>query len=64
MAGYQEGRALLYVHPGTGFWGLPFRLGAFPEVALVTLRRGARRRPGAGLRVGTPRGAGDARSGQ
>jgi predicted MPP superfamily phosphohydrolase len=39
MAGYQEGRALLYVHPGTGFWGLPFRLGAFPEVALVTLRR-------------------------
>jgi hypothetical protein len=59
MAGYQEGRALLYVHPGTGFWGLPFRLGAFPEVALVTLRR-APDEAGAGLRVGAPRGAGRA----
>ena len=39
MGGYQRGDALLYVHPGTGFWGVPFRLGAYPEVALVTLRR-------------------------
>jgi hypothetical protein len=39
MGAYQEGEALLYVHPGTGFWGIPFRLGALPEVALVTLRR-------------------------
>jgi uncharacterized protein len=38
MGAYQEGESLLYVHPGTGFWGIPFRLGAYPEVALVTLR--------------------------
>jgi predicted MPP superfamily phosphohydrolase len=39
MGAYQEGEALLYVHPGTGFWGIPFRLGALPEIALVTLRK-------------------------
>jgi predicted MPP superfamily phosphohydrolase len=39
MGGYQEGDALLFVHPGTGFWGIPFRLGAYPEVTAVTLRR-------------------------
>ncbi|WP_284352789.1 metallophosphoesterase [Roseisolibacter agri] len=38
MGAYQDGEALLYVHPGTGFWGIPFRLGAFPEVAAITLR--------------------------
>jgi predicted MPP superfamily phosphohydrolase len=41
MGGYQDGDALLYVHPGTGFWGIPFRLGAYPEVAAVTLRAAA-----------------------
>jgi predicted MPP superfamily phosphohydrolase len=40
MGAFQRGDSLLYVHPGTGFWGIPFRLGAFPEIALVTLRRG------------------------
>ena len=39
MGAYQEGESLLYVHPGTGFWGIPFRLGAYPEVAAITLRR-------------------------
>lgn len=39
MGAYQEGESLLYVHPGTGFWGIPFRLGAYPEVARITLRR-------------------------
>jgi predicted MPP superfamily phosphohydrolase len=39
MGAFQRGDSLLYVHPGTGFWGIPFRLGAFPEIALVTLRR-------------------------
>jgi uncharacterized protein len=34
-----EGR-LLYIHPGTGYWGIPFRVGARPEVALITLRAG------------------------
>ncbi len=33
--------ALLYVSPGTGYWGLPFRIGANPEVTLITVRRGA-----------------------
>jgi hypothetical protein len=32
--------SLLYISPGTGYWGIPFRLGAPPEVTLVTLRRG------------------------
>lgn len=30
----------LYISPGTGYWGIPFRLGASPEITLVTLRRG------------------------
>ena len=38
MGGYERGGSLLYVHPGTGFWGLPFRIGAEPEVTAVTLR--------------------------
>jgi uncharacterized protein len=33
--------ALLYISPGTGYWGIPFRIGARPEVTLVTLRRAA-----------------------
>lgn len=51
MGGYQRGDALLYVHPGTGFWGVPFRIGAYPEVAAVTLRAA----PAAGLAVGEAR---------
>jgi predicted MPP superfamily phosphohydrolase len=39
MAGHQLRDALLYISPGTGYWGVPFRLGAFPEVTIVTLRR-------------------------
>ena len=31
--------SLLYIHPGTGYWGIPFRLGAWPEVSVITLRR-------------------------
>jgi predicted MPP superfamily phosphohydrolase len=33
-------QALLYIHPGTGFWGIPFRIGARPEVTIIELRRG------------------------
>lgn len=33
--------SLLYIHPGTGFWGIPFRIGARPEVAIIELSRGA-----------------------
>jgi hypothetical protein len=53
MGAYQEGEALLYVHPGTGFWGIPFRLGAFPEVAAITLRRA----DAAGISMGAARRA-------
>jgi predicted MPP superfamily phosphohydrolase len=35
-----RGASLLYVHPGTGFWGIPFRIGARPEVTVISLRRG------------------------
>ena len=41
MGIYREGTSLLYVHPGTGYWGIPFRLGARPQVALLVLRSGA-----------------------
>jgi predicted MPP superfamily phosphohydrolase len=39
MGSYREGRALLYINPGTNYWGLPLRIGALPEVTMVTLRR-------------------------
>jgi len=38
MGGHRDGDALLYINPGTGYWGIPFRLGAFPEITIVTLR--------------------------
>jgi predicted MPP superfamily phosphohydrolase len=40
MGTYERGRSLLYINPGTNYWGIPFRLGTPPEVAVVTLRRG------------------------
>lgn len=40
MGAHVEDDALLYISPGTGYWGIPFRIGAHPEVTLVTLRRG------------------------
>jgi predicted MPP superfamily phosphohydrolase len=42
MGAHADGDALLYINPGTGYWGLPFRIGATPEVTLVTLRPGPR----------------------
>lgn len=41
MGDHVDGDSVLYIHPGTNYWGLPFRLGTPPEVAVVTLRRGA-----------------------
>ena len=38
MGAHVDRDALLYISPGTGYWGIPFRLGASPEVTLVTLR--------------------------
>jgi predicted MPP superfamily phosphohydrolase len=40
MGPYQNGDALLYIAPGTGYFGIPFRIGATSEVTLVRLRRG------------------------
>jgi predicted MPP superfamily phosphohydrolase len=39
MGAHRAGDALLYINPGTGYWGIPFRLGAFPEITVVTMRR-------------------------
>ena len=39
MGAYTEGSSLLYISPGTGYWGIPFRIGALPEITAVTLRR-------------------------
>ena len=38
MGAHVEHDAVLYISPGTGYWGIPFRIGASPEVTLVTLR--------------------------
>ena len=39
MGAHTRDDAVLYISPGTGYWGIPFRIGAAPEVTLVTLRR-------------------------
>ena len=52
MGAYRDDDALLYINPGTGYWGIPFRLGALPEVTLVRLRRAP-----AALEVGRARRA-------
>jgi predicted MPP superfamily phosphohydrolase len=39
MGTYREGTSVLYINPGTNYWGVPFRIGALPEVTVVTLRR-------------------------
>ena len=38
MGAHIDHDAALYISPGTGYWGIPFRLGASPEITLVTLR--------------------------
>ena len=37
MGTYERNGSLLYVSPGTNYWGIPFRIGALPEVTIVTL---------------------------
>lgn len=37
MGTYERNGSLLYVSPGTNYWGIPFRIGALPEVTVVTL---------------------------
>jgi uncharacterized protein len=41
MGAYRRGDSLLYVSPGTNYWGIPFRIGARAEVSVLTLSRGA-----------------------
>ncbi len=38
MGAYRSGRSLLYISPGSNYWGLPLRIGALPEVTVITLR--------------------------
>ena len=38
MGAHRLGRSLLYISPGTNYWGLPLRIGALPEVTVLTLR--------------------------
>jgi predicted MPP superfamily phosphohydrolase len=40
MGSHRRGDSLLYIHPGTGYWGIPFRLGHSAQVAIITLRHG------------------------
>jgi predicted MPP superfamily phosphohydrolase len=42
MGAHTNGRSVLYIHPGTNYWGIPFRLGHAAQVAIITLRHGAR----------------------
>jgi predicted MPP superfamily phosphohydrolase len=41
-------RSLLYISPGTGYWGIPFRIGATGEITHLMLRRST---------TGSPHGA-------
>ena len=40
MGWHRRDRSLLYIHPGTNYWGIPFRIGTPPEVTVLTLRAG------------------------
>jgi predicted MPP superfamily phosphohydrolase len=40
MGTHRDGGSVLYINPGTNYWGVPFRIGALPEVTVITLRRG------------------------
>jgi hypothetical protein len=42
MGAHTRGGSVLYIHPGTNYWGIPFRLGHAAQVAIITLRRGER----------------------
>jgi predicted MPP superfamily phosphohydrolase len=39
MGAHADSDALLYINPGTNYWGIPFRIGALPEVTVLSLRR-------------------------
>jgi len=39
MGVHRRGTSVLYINPGTNYWGVPFRIGAWPEVTVITLKR-------------------------
>ncbi len=39
MGLHRRGDSVLYISPGTNYWGLPLRIGALPEVTVVVLTR-------------------------
>ncbi len=39
MGTHRSGDSLLYINPGTNYWGVPFRIGTPPEVTVLTLVR-------------------------
>jgi predicted MPP superfamily phosphohydrolase len=39
MGAHERDGSLLYISPGANYWGIPFRIGAWPEVTVLTLRR-------------------------
>jgi len=42
MGTHRQDDSLLYINPGTNYWGVPFRIGTPPEVTVLTLRRSER----------------------
>jgi predicted MPP superfamily phosphohydrolase len=40
MGVYRRDGSVLYISPGTNYWGVPLRIGTPPEVTVLTLRRG------------------------
>lgn len=41
MGAHRHRDSVLYISPGANFWGIPLRIGALPEVTVVTLHRPA-----------------------
>ncbi len=39
MGMYRHNDSVLYINPGTNYWGIPLRIGTPPEVTVVTLHR-------------------------
>jgi predicted MPP superfamily phosphohydrolase len=58
MGIHRQGESLLYISPGTNYWGVPFRIGTPPEVTVLTLKQAA---PGTSPSIDpTPGGIDDA----
>lgn len=41
MGAHERNGSLLYISPGSNYWGIPFRIGAWPEITVLTLRGGS-----------------------